>query len=223
MAKVSKTESLKIEGKVWVKLFIEIFSTKLEPVFMVIERNGEAEPFLARHGWQASEDSNARLPLKIERLTDTSLIVYLEPQIIQNLDNANYIFHLLEENLTPIEKVVHFWRRAPLNPMPKTLADKPVTESGPAFRSNLGNTGSPWEESDPSPSTGPWASPEGATSEIEQESTSETTPKEPSKEKQPSEPISDEEVKVVICKNPKCGAKIFRKSSECPFCQFSRI
>ena len=218
MAKVSKTESLKIEGKVWVKLFIEICSTKLEPVFMVIERNGEAEPFLARHGWQASEDSNARLPLKIERLTDTSLIVYLEPPIIQNLDNANYIFHLLEENLTPIEKVVHFWRRAPLNPMPKTHADKPVTDGGPTVDSNLGNTGSPWAETDPSLSTGPWASPEGATSEIE----SEITPKEPSKEKQPSEPISDEEVKVVICKNPKCGAKIFRKYSECPFCQFSR-
>jgi len=177
MAKFLKTESEKIDGQRWVKLLIEDCVTNFDISFLVIESRGANKPFLSQSGWQSSEDSHARLSVKIEKLTDSSLALTLSPEIIQHLSLANYTCHLLTRNLSAVDKFVYTWRGIP----PTLRPNSPLEEVGTGPDTNIVPNGpgtDPLFKGMSSPSSGPWVGPENHSPVGSAESETKLPPKE---------------------------------------------
>lgn len=207
MIKVSNTKGLKIDGQSWVQLSIDNCPANVETAFLVIERRGEKEPFLSELGWQASEDSNARLRVEIKRLPDSGCTLLLSPSIVRNLEKANYTFHLITESPSSIAKFVYNWRGLAYIPTTSPPIEEPARIANPApDRWSFGGGTSPPD---------PWVNP------IVKVPIPVVTPKEPPEEKPISEALDD--AIFITCLNPSCRQQIFLSNKKCPFCQVSRI
>jgi hypothetical protein len=94
-------------GKGWARVAFKEFSEINTLSSLAIVRPRHTEPYLGRHGWQISE---SRLPLNLEKSTDTDFSLLLPPAVVQHLEVAsNYEFIFFDKNVIRISQVIVRW------------------------------------------------------------------------------------------------------------------
>jgi hypothetical protein len=208
------------QGKGWARLIFKESTSTNELKTLSIVRPRHVEPFLGKHGWQISE---SRMPLRIEKTSDSDFSVLLGPATVQHLEVAsNYEFVFFNDQLQTTGSVIVRWHgisyRSPkgeISPIEVIQIDsgrddsQATTTSAPLVP--IEGWGFP-TVIEPPETAAPFPAISAPSSELELTNS-------------PSPVITSTAapaIRQVKCLNPGCAAKILDNMRKCPFCGTSR-
>jgi hypothetical protein len=208
------------EGKGWARIFFKDITSVEVLKTIAIVRPRHVAPYLGKHGWQISE---SRLPLRLEKISETDCSILLSPATVQYLEVAsNYEFVFFDDKLHRIAAPIVRWygisyraAKGEVSPIEVISQDAEETEqpTSPPISTpmitDLG-WGLPDAQIDPTESLLPVGLPP----------TDKFSP--PIEESRPTTPPLPREVRRVKCLNPRCKAEIFDSMKFCPFCATPR-
>lgn len=204
------------EGKGWARIFFKDITSVEALKTIAIVRPRHVAPYLGKNGWQISE---SRLPLRLEKISETDCSILLTPATVQYLEVAsNYEFVFFDDKVQRIAAPIVRWYgisyRAAKDEVSPIEVISPDAEETKQPTSPPGSTpmithlgwGLPDAQIDPAESLSPVGLP----------LTDKFSP--PIEESRPTTPLLPREVRRVKCLNPRCQAEIFDSMKICPFC-----
>jgi hypothetical protein len=204
------------EGKGWARIFFKDITSVEALKTIAIVRPRHVAPYLGKNGWQISE---SRLPLRLEKISETDCSILLTPATVQYLEVAsNYEFVFFDDKVQRIAAPIVRWygisyraAKGEVSPIEVISPDAEETErptSPPASAPMITQLG--WGIPDVH------IDPPGSLLPVDFPPTEKISA--PIDESRPTTPLLLREVRRVKCLNPRCKAEIFDIMKICPFC-----
>jgi hypothetical protein len=210
------------EGRGWARIFFKDITSVEALKTIAIVRPRHVAPYLGKNGWQISE---SRLPLRLEKISETDCSILLTPATVHYLEVAsNYEFVFFDDNLQRIAAPIVRWygvsyraAKGEDSPIEVISQDAEETErptSPPASAPMITQLG--WGINLPDPHI----EPSDFVLPVDLPPTDPLTP--PIEKSLPATPLHPREVRRVKCLNQRCKAEIFDSMQICPFCATPR-